>query len=346
MEKPPKRYGLDTLNQDPYADRIAFPAQSSVLDEDALLYRVLKDYDIPEARTCRFLTRGDSDIYRVTTAGPRFYLKVFRPPCNITRTEAEARLVHNLAQRGVSTVRTVSKTRGGFACEVSAPEGVRPMLLFEEAPPPLPSSLDESLCERLGKAIAELHQAADLLAPDNVLSTLDCEAVFGEMVPYTRAFLSPEDYSYLQSLSLPIRRRLGELGRKSPDWGLCHADLVLSNLRAGTEGSIVFLDFGNAAHTWRAYELAGVHRSLSHRGGETDQGLWDTVLSSYARVRPIPQGIPELLPLFLVLRQIKFLAGNCRSLPLRRGTEPFEGDFLPNGMASVRRIAERIPSAI
>ena len=62
-----KRYGLRPAAEGPAGDRTGFPAQSSVLDEWALLDRVLGAYAIPPASTCRFLTRGDGDVYRPKT---------------------------------------------------------------------------------------------------------------------------------------------------------------------------------------------------------------------------------------------------------------------------------------
>ena len=49
------RYGLDASEGISHEDLNSFPAQSSVLDEEALFQRVVRDYDIPQPQTCRFL---------------------------------------------------------------------------------------------------------------------------------------------------------------------------------------------------------------------------------------------------------------------------------------------------
>jgi len=95
------RYGLSVSNQGEDKDRVAFPALSSVLDEQALLNRVVCHYDLPHpARECQFFDRGDSDIYRVRTEHAAFYLKVYRPPYAAEQVEQEAQRVHDLRSLG------------------------------------------------------------------------------------------------------------------------------------------------------------------------------------------------------------------------------------------------------
>jgi hypothetical protein len=109
------RYGLSVSNQGEDKDRVAFPALSSVLDEQALLNRVVCHYDLPHpARECQFFDRGDSDIYRVRTEHAAFYLKVYRPPYAAEQVEQEAQRVHDLAQLGIPVVEPVAQKDGRF----------------------------------------------------------------------------------------------------------------------------------------------------------------------------------------------------------------------------------------
>jgi len=102
------RYGLSNSNRQDFADRTCFPAQSSVLDEEALFRRVVPQYDIPEPESCVFFSRGDSDIYQVRAASSTYYLKIYRPPHpTLLEAEAEARLVRDLSEQGASVVAAV-----------------------------------------------------------------------------------------------------------------------------------------------------------------------------------------------------------------------------------------------
>ncbi len=334
------RYGL----ADDHSSRsqgASFPVQSSVLDEEALLFRVLTGYSIAPPDSCHFLTRGDADVYRVRTAGSNCYLKVYRPPRTLERTEAEAAFVVALSAAGIPVVKPVPRLDGRYAYEVAAPEGKRPLLLFEEAPPPLPAELEPALLKRIGHQVALFHAFADHLEGNFGLPEIQSDAFLRERVFYTSRFLSEQDQAYLCGVSKALDRALAQMPRQAPGFGLCHADLVLSNLRQAQDGTITLYDFGDAMKTWRAYELAVVYWSLGHRVPDSRDRLWQAFLQGYRRIRPFAGAWSDSLAAMLVLRQIGFLGGNCATLPLRLGTEPFETGFMEREMTRLRHLVDQ-----
>jgi Ser/Thr protein kinase RdoA (MazF antagonist) len=333
------RYGLED-DRDSRTDTGFFPVQSSVLDEEALLSQVVADYRIPEPESCRFLTRGDADIYRVKAATGNFYLKVYRPPQSLERTEAEASFVYALSASGVPVVKPVPRMDGSFAFRVSSPEGVRPILLFEEAPPPVESGLNEGLLSQIGENVALVHNAADDFDTDFGIPELDVGSFLQETVLHACQFLSKQEGAYLQDASVGLEGFLRKQPRQSPDFGLCHADLVLSNVRRTPRGTITLLDFGNAMKTWRALELATMYWSLGSRNQDRLGQLWEAFLRGYESIQSLPRALSERLAGMLVFRQISFLGGNCATLPLRLGTEPLESGFMEEQMERLRRFVE------
>ena len=331
------RYGLECQGDPFFNDRIGFPVQSSVLDEQVLLNRVVCRYNIPEPVSCRFLTRGDSDIYRVTAGDARYYLKVYRPPVNLECVEGEAQFVHDLAERGFPAVRPVRLDDGCFATQVKASEGNRPMLLFEEAPSGKIQIDNLDTIVEFGTIIAKLHDVADSLEDTYILNESYIGAADNPMLQYLADFITDTDFSYIEGLNARVMGRLSALPQTTPDFGLCHADLVISNVRVDTNGVIILFDFGNAAYTWRSFELAIIKWSLGHRTDDPEE-YWKAFLSGYSQIRKLPAGIPAHLNYFHILRQINFLAGNAASLPLRLGTEVFEGDFMSKGVQYLRNL--------
>ena len=333
------RYGLEN-HENSLSNRTSFPTQSSVLDEEALLSRVVKDYCIPTPDSCRFLTRGAADVYRVKTATSNFYLKVYRPPQSLEQTEAEALFVVALAAAGIPVVKPVPRNQGRFAYQVSASEGIRPMLLFEQAPPPLPSQLDKALLSQMGEKVALMHAAADEFDTDFGIPEMQHESFLEEQVYYTSRFLSEQDRAYLCDVSKRLGHVLQQLSETS-DFGLCHADLVMSNLRLTTEGIITLFDFGNVSKTWRVLELAIVYWSLGHRYRDCREHVWKAFLQGYESIRPLPEAFSEHVAVMLVLRQIGFLGANCATLPLRLGSELFESSFIEKEMKRLGRFDEK-----
>lgn len=334
------RYGLGN-NKHWIKNRDVFPVQSSVLDEEKLFVEVVKDYSIEEVISCRFLSRGDADIYRVKTATRNFYLKVYRPPKSLEDTEAEAILVWALSEAEFPVVNPVHRTDGQFATQVLAPEGMRPMLLYDEAPPPIPGELDERILSRIGAMVALFHNTADRLDTHIDIPEIDVDKALQENVIYTSQFLSAQDSAYLRNVAARLGGFLRNQPRKTIDFGICHADLVMSNVRMTKEGEITLFDFGNAMKTWREFELAVIYSSLGHRYENDRENLWRGFLRGYESNRPLPGGLPENLNAMLVFRQIGFLGGNCASLPLRLGTEPFESGFIENEIKRLKQFADQ-----
>jgi len=318
-----------------------FPSQSSVLDESALQDRVVGEYPIRSVRSCHFLSRGDADIYRVISAGANYYLKVYRPPKKRTHVESEAVFVARLAEAGLPVVRAVRRRDGAFASLALASEGLRPILMFEEAPPPLPRELSTKRMEALGRTIARVHGLADSDPTPYDLPSFDLKTVETERVPHIRRFATEEDRIFMETVVEWIRPQLSEIQRASPEWGICHSDLVLSNVRDG-EGGVYLFDFGSIARTYREFELGVVFWSLGHRYLNQREELWGALLNGYEAVRSLPSGLAARLPMLLSLRELAFLGGNAATLPLRLGTEPFESTFIHDGFVRIRSILSEV----
>ena len=318
-------------------EETVFPAQSSVLDESALLEHVVREYQIGAAKSCRFLERGDADIYRVKTRGADYYLKVFRPPRSEVHAESEARFVARLAEVGVPVVCAVRRSDGAYASEVFASEGTRPILLFEEAPPPLPKELPVESMAGLGATIARVHEVADTDDSTYEIPARDLKTIEVERALHIREFASEEDSTFMAEVIEWIRPQLAAIPRETPEWGICHADLVMSNVRMGTDGLVLF-DFGSIARTYRGFDLSVVYWSLGHRYLDQREELWEAFLKGYESVRSLPDRLAERLPALHALRELAFLGGNAATLPLRLGTEPFESDFMSDGFDRMRSI--------
>jgi len=318
--------------------RSVFPTQSSVLEEDALLRHVVRDYAIAPAKSCRFFDRGDSDIYRVETAEHFYYLKVYRPPNTKEQAESEARFVHRLAEADLPVVRPIPRHDGVYASVAYAGEGARPILLFEEAPSPLPRTPSENQILALGSLVARVHEIADSEPAPKDIPSFDLETLDKERIPAIRTFATTEeDTAFLADAMASIRPTIEGIPKTAPEWGLCHADLVLSNARGDAQGVWLF-DFGNLAHTYRGFDLSIVYWSLGHRDREKRDDLWAAFLDGYTAIRPLPAKLTERLPAFLAMWELAFLGGNAESLPLRLGTVPFESAFMHDGFDRIREI--------
>jgi len=203
----------------------------------------------------------------------------------------------------------------------------------------LPKELDVERMEALGETVARVHTLADADETPYDLPAFDLETIEVERAPHIRRFATEEDSEFMASVMQWIRPQLSEIPQEAPEWGICHADLVLSNVRMGADGLTLF-DFGGIARTYRGYELTVIYWSLGHRYRDRREEFWEALLRGYASVRTLPAKLEERLPAFHALRELAFLGGNAATLPLRLGTEPFESGFMSEGFDRIRSILE------
>ena len=336
------RYGLSASNRGDLADRTSFPAQSSVLDEEALFHRVVPQYQLLSAEGCVFFSRGDADVYQISTVGPTYYLKIYRPPDPIEKGEAEGRLVTQLLEHGASVVPAVPRHDGTFATAIMASEGTRVALVFEAAPPGRLDATDERACWRLGEAVARLHAAGDAIDGS---ATDPLEA--SDLMCFAERLAHEEDYAELQELKRRIMDRLCSLPGDSQDGdiGWCHGDLGLCNIRCREDGSIVFFDFGDAGFIPRAAELVRVRDTLRQHGApQRSDELWATFEKAYASVRPVPsrKGSEERWELLGALGKIRWVGGVMGSCPLRMGTEDFNPEWVRKQLMGIQQSVAHI----
>ena len=337
------RYGLTESNRGNHEDRKGFPAQSSVLDEEALLHRVVSEYPLVDPESCRFFSRGDSDVYRVPVAHDVYYLKIYRPPHTQALAEAEAEFVSDLHAHGAPVVPAVARRDGRYATLIMASEGPRPALLFEAAPAAGFAADDVAACRELGRAVAGLHDVADCLIRRHALRILDAAAAMREMLRYARVHLFPNEYDDLEQLSGRVLGCLDMLSTEPPNFGPCHSDLALSNIRQRPDGAVVFFDFGDACYTWRASELAGARARLPGDGSADTSEHRDAFLAGYASVRALPDGIPQQLVTLVLFRRLLGFCSILASCPLRMGTEGFGRQFVDHLLPSIRDLAAALP---
>jgi Ser/Thr protein kinase RdoA (MazF antagonist) len=326
-------------------DRSSFPAQSSVLDQEALFYRIVPLYDLPSPRTCEFLTRGDSDIYMISTDAGPYYLKIRRPPVDGGWCDAEARTVVDLASAGLPVVRPVRlKASDCYATELCASEGKRGVLIFEAAPPPLNGPLDAHQANQFGQMIGRLHDVSDRSPRHRGLRNAPIDALdtaVSDVVAAVR--LSEAQQGMLQAAARFVKDRYAELSHSGSDYGVIHGDLALSNLRLTKEGRLTLFDFGAARRDWRVNELLNIwHRTLSHKNPELREQRWQAFLRGYAAVRRVPETLEEFKPVTHLSGKLITMGYICNALTLRLGIEPIEEHRIVEQVEEVGQLLSRI----
>jgi Ser/Thr protein kinase RdoA (MazF antagonist) len=155
-----------------------------------------------------------------------------------------------------------------------------------------------------------MHAASDATPAHYHRFHLDERHLLDEPLEAIRAALvdvdAGDDLVFLEEMAERVRRRLMALPRTSPEYGLCHGDLHPANVCFDAAGQPTLFDFDCMGYGWRAYDLTvflwnafGERRPKRWR-----ESRWRAFLRGYGEARPLPEELDEVLPLFLVARQI------------------------------------------
>jgi Ser/Thr protein kinase RdoA (MazF antagonist) len=128
-------------------------------------------------------------------------------------------------------------------------------------------------------------------------------------------FLShrPRDARYLDEIVEKLKRKVGDLPRALPEWGLCHGDLHKTNVMVDKHGQVAIIDWDCAGYGWRAYDLAVLRWSIGPAVGRDGIGaprlsqVWEAYLHHYQAIRPLSAAEIEAIPYFVAIRHIRVL---------------------------------------
>jgi Ser/Thr protein kinase RdoA (MazF antagonist) len=292
-----------------------FPVIASVLSPTALAERVLPRYALSPPVRCRLVARGLSDTYRVEAGDTVAYLRV-TPHGWRSRAEVEAEVAFagELRRRGARVAAGIPRADGEYVTALAAPEGERFAVLFAAAGETAAPDITPRQAWAYGQLAATVHAAADASPAVYERFPIDERHLLDEPLATMRSVIGEsEEMAFLERVALRVRRRLGDLPRSAPDYGLCHGDLHPGNVRFDTTGEPTLFDFDCCGYGWRAYDLTvflwnafGERRPRRWRDSR-----WRAFLSGYEAVRPLPSTLAETLPLFLVARQIWLMGIDC-----------------------------------
>jgi Ser/Thr protein kinase RdoA (MazF antagonist) len=302
----------------------SFPVQSSLLSPEALAARLLPAYALPQPRHCRVISRSMNDTYQVTAGTDTFYLRISRHGTR-TREEivAELACLADLHHHGLSVAPPLARSDGAGLTSLLAPEGERFAVLFPPAAGQSVRDISPPQSRAYGRLAATIHHTADAIPTPYRRFPIDERHLLDAPLAAIRAVIRDggEDLLFLEQVAARVRRHLEGLPRSSPAYGLCHGDLHPGNVHFDTAGQPTLFDFDCLGYGWRAYDLTvflwnayGERRPKRWR-----ESRWQAFLRGYREVRQAPEGLDEVLPLFLVARQVWLMgldgAGHSGWLP-------------------------------
>ena len=287
-----------------------FPVTHSTLAIKALMTDVLPDYDIGIPLECRLLHLGLNDTYLVKTRDGQYILRVYREGWRSVSEILYELDVLLFLQRGNHSVSVpLSRKDGSLIHPVTAPEGIRYVVLFTYAPGKEPTyeADDEKEAYQYGQAVAKIHTATEKFQSLHQRFVIDLAHLLDGPVTSIQPFLThrPADWQYVQTLAERLRNRVVGLPLETLEKGFCHGDVHGGNAHLAQDNTVTFFDFDCCGWGWRAYDIA-VFR-WGARLQEKEKELWSPFLRGYRGERHISESDLQATSYFVALRHFWLL---------------------------------------
>jgi Ser/Thr protein kinase RdoA (MazF antagonist) len=276
----------------------------SIISADAVLAEVAWAYALGAPLACDLLQAGPNDTYLVATRDGRYIARVYgarwRSPSDIAY---ELDLLVHLAGKGVPVAAPVPGKDGSLTHALAAPEGCRQLVVFAYAEGVPLSWGDDAHCRLAGRLAAMVHGAADGFASPHARRPLDLGYLIDAPLAALRPFLAhrPDDWRYLEALATRLRARAAAAAAAGLDWGICHGNYSLKNVRVAADQTPTVFGFNRCGPGWRAYDFALIEWGLA---SAKQRGIWDAFLRGYAAVRPLGAADLAAVPLFHAIHHL------------------------------------------
>lgn len=289
----------------------------SVVSSNSLLILVNKLYSIGEVKECRFLVNGLNDTYIVKTLAEQYVLRIYKAHW---RTKAdilfEVELLNDLKTKGISVSSPVPTKNDEYLYDLLAPEGLRYMVLYTYADGEYSEAEDK--CELFGEEVARMHLAMDEFKSEHARFEIDLNHLLDEPLQNIRPFLShrPEDFNYLETLSVELRSRIEELSHDL-EWGVCHGDLHGGNVHF-QEDTLTQFDFDCCGYGYRSYDVSVyLWSKVMFKDKEAFENKnWTLFIHSYQKIKPLSSTELSAVPIFVAIRDIWLMGLHTGNAPI------------------------------
>jgi Ser/Thr protein kinase RdoA (MazF antagonist) len=241
------------------------------------------------------LNTPTNDVVAVTTPNGRFALKLYHLQRTPAEVQWEVDLIIHLMRNGAPVAKLVPG-KHGYVESLRVNGQDRVAALFEWAPGEKPAPERDTYI-LLGKAAAQIHQAADTFTSSFLRESYDAHTLIDEQLQRMKMHLS-EAKKWEQAVALGERLKQ-VIASPALDRGICHMDLTLDNVHRDGESITVF-DFDSAGACWRAIEPHGVLRFSKE--------YFEAWLDGYRSVRPFSRHDEQAVAAFSIIGDLRVVA--------------------------------------
>jgi Ser/Thr protein kinase RdoA (MazF antagonist) len=283
-----------------------FPVVYSTLGKDALITRILGQYNLNRITNLQLWHRGLSDVYLVETNDNKYILRVSHNHWrNLEETNFELELLKFLQQNKLPVAYPIATKHNQFCIEINAPEGKRYAALFIYAPGEIPlGDFNETQSKKLGEILAKLHQIGSNFYTTCQRKPLNLEYLLDESLTIILPFLQENqtDFRYLQETVFNIKNKLKNFPAHPPFWTTCWGDPHSGNTHFTIDTQLTLFDFDQCGYGWRIFDIAKFFQRALNTG--MTRKVRKAFIEEYQTIVPLTPLELDLLRYFIQIAHI------------------------------------------
>ncbi len=287
----------------------------SVLDARFLAAEIARRYAFDGAVGAQLLYRGMNDVYVVHAGGRRYALRAWRAEWRgVEEVAGELEFLNFLRARGFPASLPVQAIDESWFFTLDAPEGIRPLALYEWAEGgKFSDALDRDVAFRIGALFAELHLIGRDFRPSRPHSLM-ARAVAPENLPWLLDLVQdrPDDIRDYSRIFETMTARFAEIALMDLPQGACHGDFHSSNVHVDAAGNPTFLDFDGCGTDYYLQDVANF--VFGNEFYRFDPVYGEAFVAGYQSVRPFTAEEAELFDFFLLAKMMRLVSGLARNI--------------------------------
>jgi len=298
--------------------------RSVIISEE--LCNVVRDIcDFQEPVRVKLLSVGDNDHYLINSGNENYVLRIYRnnKPWLIKKSDyfLEFELLEYLKSFNIPLSKPIKRKDKQFLGSLEVPEGKRYFAVFEYLNGSTRKNTNKS-AEKLGNIISRIHDLTRDFRPKSTKKKFDVKFLLEDSSSVLKNFCYEFKYGdrvLLNKLFLEAKSRISNFARLNLEnsWGLIIGDLNQYN-HLHHNSKIYLLDFDLCGYGWRSYDLATYRWSLLK--DNNSERIWHKFLEGYSKNRNFMNEEIEIIPYFVIARQMWIMASNStyQDLPLNK----------------------------
>ena len=284
------------------------------LDTKQIANQLLDAYDLKNP-VCKDLGTPTNDVVQVMTQQGHYALKLYTVTSR-DEIQWEIDLILHLLQHSAPVVRPVrGKTEYMNTFAVDGKERMGVLYEWAVGEKPKDSCNTYTL---IGKAAAQIHQAADTFTSSLPHTKYDADYLIDEQLERMRPLLVKS--GQLQRMTDLTERLRGIIDNPALDYGICHMDLKPDNIHMDGDRLTVF-DFNSSGESWRAIEPCRVLK--------LSDDYFKAWLEGYRSVRPFSEADEKAVAAFSIIGVIREVTWNLGLATSSRGKPLLHASDLP-----------------